>query len=71
MDYIGESYMGISRIKYPDWEGWKEIDRHKQMHGFPDNLKFSDKLLEDVKNFSQNNFQNELQEPFSGVSKNI
>jgi hypothetical protein len=52
MDYIGESYMGISRLEYPFWEGWKEIDRHKTMYGFPDNLKFSDKLIELLKNFA-------------------
>ena len=50
-DINGESYEGISRKDYPFWEGWKEIDRHKKMFGFPDNLKFSDKLIELVKNF--------------------
>lgn len=50
MDYIAESYKGISRIQYPNWEGWKEIDRHKKMHGFPDNLRFSNKLVELVNN---------------------
>lgn len=51
-DYIGESYKGISRNEYPEWEGWKEIDRHKTMHGFPDNLKFSNVLADAVINFS-------------------
>jgi len=51
MSYQPETYEGISRIDYPFWEGWKEIDRHKTMFNFPDNLKFSDKLIELVKNF--------------------
>lgn len=45
MDYTPETYKGISRVAFPDWEGWEEIDRHKTMYGFPDNLKFSDKLV--------------------------
>lgn len=41
----GESYKEISRIEFPAWAGWKEIDRHKTMYGFPDNLKFSNALI--------------------------
>jgi hypothetical protein len=41
----GESYREITRKDYPNWRGWKEIDRHKEMYGFPENLQFSDKLV--------------------------
>lgn len=58
MDYISESYKGISRIIYPDWKGWQEIDRHKKMYGFPDNLKLSDALAKALQEF-QNKKSNE------------
>jgi hypothetical protein len=41
---IGESYREITRKDYPNWGGWKEIDRHKEMYGFPENLAFSNVL---------------------------
>jgi hypothetical protein len=39
-----ESYREITRKDYPNWGGWKEIDRHKEMYGFPENLAFSNVL---------------------------
>lgn len=57
-DYIGESYKGISRNDHPEWSGWKEIDRHKEMRGFPDNLKFSDVLAKAVKDFQNKDLTN-------------
>ena len=59
-DYKAESYEGISRVEHPEWEGWKEIDRHKTMHGFPDNLKFSNVLADAVRNFSLRPEENEI-----------
>jgi hypothetical protein len=40
----GESYKGIYRNDFPNWAGWKEIDRHKEMYGFPENLMYSEVL---------------------------
>jgi len=56
-DYTPETYKGVSRNDCPDWEGWKEIDRHKTMYGFPDNLKFSN-VLQDAWNKLENQKQN-------------
>jgi hypothetical protein len=39
-----EKYREITRKDYPNWGGWKEIDRHKEMYGFPENLQFSNVL---------------------------
>jgi hypothetical protein len=39
-----EQYREITRKDYPNWAGWQEIDRHKEMYGFPENLQFSNVL---------------------------
>ena len=43
IDRGGETYKGISRVNWPDWEGWGTIDKHKSLSVFPrclyDNLK--------------------------------
>jgi hypothetical protein len=43
-DKNGEYYRGYYRKDCPNWGGWKEIDRHKEMYGFPENLMFSEVL---------------------------
>jgi len=43
-DSKGEYYRGYYRRDCPNWGGWKEIDRHKTMYGFPENLMFSEVL---------------------------
>jgi lysozyme family protein len=37
-DKGGETYKGISRKNWPDWEGWEIIDREKKNKNFPKSL---------------------------------
>lgn len=59
-DRGGETYRGISRRYWPGWEGWKIIDRQKQIPGFPGNLESLSGLSEMVAHFFKDNFWNEL-----------
>jgi len=50
-DVGGETYKGIARNYYPDWEGWEIIDKAKNNTGFPYNLTNAPKLAKYVKKF--------------------
>jgi len=55
-DLGGETYKGISRVNFPNWEGWKIIDKKKPIaHGtiFPE-------LEEMVHTFYVNTFWNKI-----------
>lgn len=43
-DNGGETFAGIARKFWPNWNGWQYIDRHKAIHG----LNFINSLLSDV-----------------------
>ena len=59
-DAGGETYMGISRIVYPDLDMWKIIDRVKKYCvDTPDinkELKSNDELTEYIKKFYETNY---------------
>lgn len=38
-DRGGETYRGISRKWFPDWDGWKIIELRKDLPNFPSNLR--------------------------------
>lgn len=48
-----ETYKGISRRWYPDWEGWEIIDSAKRKNSFPDNLASNGELQNLVRSFYQ------------------
>ncbi len=55
-DTGGETYCGISRRNFPDWEGWKAVDHYKSEFGMPQfgqEIPQADKYVEDFysKNF--------------------
>lgn len=50
-DVGGETYKGIARNYYPDWEGWEIIDKAKKDRAFPHNLKHINDLDSKVKIF--------------------
>jgi lysozyme family protein len=58
-DAGGETYRGISRRWFPDWEGWRIIDNSKkQANNFPASLDY-DKLLQSlVATFYKEHFWN-------------
>lgn len=55
-DFGGETYRGISRNNWPQWEGWEIIDQYKKRKGFPLNLDSDSGLQEMVKNFYRKEF---------------
>lgn len=57
-DHGGETYAGISRNNFPNWEGWKIIDYLKILGKFPANIKANTTLPGMVKDFYRKNFWN-------------
>lgn len=55
-DYGGETFVGISRVYWPDWEGWAVIDSKKGDPNFPDVLYTDPAVIQSVKNFYKTNF---------------
>jgi lysozyme family protein len=55
-DKGGETYMGVARNFYPNWEGWSIIDSAKSENGFPRNLSYKNKLTILVKGFYKENY---------------
>lgn len=55
-DRGGETYAGVARKFWPEWEGWKTIDALKRYPGFPGNLRKDTLLAEKVRNFYRVNF---------------
>src|SRR6185437_14947882 len=56
LDAGGETYRGISRKNFPDWEGWKILDKHKFDELFPHSLDWDTKLQALVISFYRANF---------------
>lgn len=55
----GETYMGISRVYWPSWPGWRLINREVSGKKLPDN--YREVLAELVKLFYRTNFWNQIQ----------
>jgi lysozyme family protein len=56
-DRGGETWRGISRVFWPNWEGWAIIDSYKPItNTFEKNLALDQKLDVLVKNFYKQNF---------------
>jgi lysozyme family protein len=55
-DRGGETYKGIARKFWPDWEGWTIIDERKSSVAFPENLDASVDLQRMVKEFYKKHF---------------
>lgn len=50
-----ETYRGISRKHYPDWEGWEVVDEYKMVDAL-DKLDNDSRLQESVKQFYYDNY---------------
>jgi len=62
IDPGGETYMGISRVYWPDWLGWRYIDAGETSRG----------LEESVKQFYKQNFWNRFHgDALADISENI
>lgn len=60
-DSGGMTYSGISRVNFPHWEGWKEIDELKEkVSNFPACLKLSEDLPQMIEKFYKENFWNKI-----------
>lgn len=59
-DNGGETYRGVARNYYPDWEGWEIIDDAKSEPNFPENLKYKNKLTILVKEFFKENYWDKI-----------
>jgi lysozyme family protein len=55
-DKGGETYRGISRVDWPQWEGWPALDAAKQEPNFPANLKENAELPPLVEAFYRTRF---------------
>jgi lysozyme family protein len=55
----GETFCGIARNKWPQWEGWEKIDPAKAALKIPQ-LIHDENLIQSVKNFFRDNFYNPL-----------
>ena len=51
-----ETFSGISRRYWPDWNGWAYIDGMKASEGFPHNLENDEVLAALVKSFYKQNY---------------
>lgn len=60
-DTGGETYRGISRRWFPDWEGWVLIDKYRTQSHFPDSLRLDQKLNILVQKFYKVQFWNRFQ----------
>jgi len=62
-DRGGETWKGISRVKNPDWSGWRLVDKIRESAGdhFMSALQNSEKLEEKVRDFYLIEFWNRLQ----------
>lgn len=57
----GETFRGISRKNWPNWEGWEIIDRYKSDAHFPGILYLDDKLIQLVEDFYRKEFWDKIQ----------
>ncbi len=58
LDFGGETYMGVSRRYWPDWDGWYIIDSLKSDPNFSSILNDNIELNNKVKSFYKINFWN-------------
>jgi len=59
-DSGGETYMGVSRNNYPEWEGWEIIDSYKPSASFPSILYFDRNLHNMVFIFYKKNYWDKI-----------
>jgi len=57
-DKGGETWKGIARNRWPNWEGWKIVDVMKGKELFPSNLYSAPGLQTKVESFFRSNFWN-------------
>jgi len=57
-DVGGETYKGVARKYYPDWEGWDVIDQAKHSSNFPHNLDHIEGLDLQVQKFYKTHYWN-------------
>lgn len=55
-DSGGETYEGVSRMNFPNWEGWLDIDAAKGQTNFPNSLNSNANLHGKVVVFYRQNF---------------
>jgi lysozyme family protein len=55
-DRGGETFKGIARRIWPQWEGWAVLDRFRNQQGFPRNAENDAQLTTMVRNFYRINF---------------
>jgi len=59
-DKGGETYRGVARTYFPNWDGWPIIDRLKRSARFPGNLQGHSKLNAAVQQFYLDYFWNPI-----------
>lgn len=59
-DEGGETYRGVSRKNFPDWRGWKVIDKLKEKKEFPEILNEDKDFQDEVKEFYKKEFWNKV-----------
>ncbi len=59
-DTGGETYKGISRNNFPNWNGWNRIDRHKGSLDFDSVLEGDTVLQASVESFYKENFWDKM-----------
>lgn len=52
----GETYCGVARKMWPNWEGWAIVDSYRSSKLFPSILDRDDKLQKLIETFYRNNF---------------
>lgn len=60
-DSGGETWRGISRNNFPNWDGWAIVDAHRNDPDFPECLKDIPVLADKVSKFYLTNFWNPIQ----------
>jgi len=56
VDRGGETYKGVSRNNWPNWQGWKAIDDARNSMDFPHNLDFINTLQANIYFFYKDEF---------------
>lgn len=56
----GETYKGIARKQWPNWEGWSIVDSLRKSSFFPSNLDTNPLMLGLVEQFYRDNFWNKI-----------
>jgi len=56
-----ETIKGVSRVNWPNWEGWKIVDKYRSSPEFPDILLSLQKLNDLIVKFYKENFWDKIQ----------